>query len=119
MDEQNTQSLPVQLDPQTSVVFEQEVKKLDKVVTDTDNTTITFNLMAANNHTVTLGGNRTLAIASPRVGQRFIIRLVQDGTGSRTVTWFDRVTWANGTTPTLTTTPNRADVFEFLITSIT
>lgn len=80
-----------------------------------DGATITFN-MQVNKHTVTLGGNRTLAVADVSVGQVFLIRLVQDGTGSRTVTWFSGISWAGGTAPTLTTTPNKADVFGFLCT---
>jgi len=44
-------------------------------------------MAASNVHTVVLGGNRTLAVSNTSVGQSFILRLVQDGTGSRTVTF--------------------------------
>ena len=84
---------------------------------NTDGSTITFDLNAANTHTVTLGGNRTLALSNVDAGQKFIIRLVQDGTGSRTVTWFSTIKWPGGTTPTLTTTANKTDVFGFICTS--
>ena len=83
---------------------------------NTDGSTITFNLDEANTHTVTLGDNRTLALSNSDAGQKFIINLVQDGTGSRTVTWFSTIKWAGGSAPTLTTTANKADSFGFLCT---
>jgi len=82
----------------------------------TDGSTVTFNLDDANTHTVTLGGNRELAISNEDAGQKFIINLVQDGTGSRTVTWFSTIKWAGGSAPTLTTTADKADSFGFLCT---
>lgn len=90
---------------------------LYKIVAGVDGTTITFDLATGNVHNVTLGGNRTLALSNPTVGQKFILRLVQDGTGSRTVTWFTTIKWAGGSPPTLTTTAAKADVFGFLITA--
>ena len=83
---------------------------------NTDGATITFDLDEASTHTVTLGDNRTLAISNEDAGQKFIINLVQDGTGSRTVTWFSTIKWAGGSAPTLTTTANKADSFGFLCT---
>jgi hypothetical protein len=87
------------------------------LVTDTDGSTVTFDLSAGNIHNVVLGGNRTLALSNASVGQPFVIRLTQDGTGSRTVTWFSTIKWAGGTAPTLTTTINKADAFGFICTS--
>ena len=89
------------------------------VTADTDGATITFDMTSANVHTVTLGGNRTLAVSNVTAGQFFYIRLLQDGTGSRTVTWFSTITWAGVTTPTLTTTANRADLFAFFAKTAT
>ena len=84
---------------------------------NTDGSTITFDLNSSNTHSVTLGGNRTLALSNASVGQKFIIRLTQDGTGSRTVTFFSTIKWAGGVAPTLTTTANKTDVFGFICTS--
>ena len=83
-----------------------------------DGTTINFDLDSGANtkHKVTLGGNRTLTVSNARAGQVFIIRLLQDATGSRTVTWFDTIKWAGGSAPTLTTTADKADVFGFIQT---
>lgn len=83
------------------------------IVADADGATITFNMATGSRHGVTLGGNRTLAVSNVSAGQIFFLRLLQDGTGSRTVTWFSTITWAGAAAPTLTTTANRADLFIF------
>lgn len=74
-------------------------------------------MAVSNVHNVVLGGNRTLALSNVSVGQIFTIRLTQDATGSRTVTWFTTIKWAGGSAPTLTTTVNKADTFIFICTS--
>lgn len=86
------------------------------LTSNSDGATVTFDL-STSLHTVTLGGNRTLALSNETVGQTFVIRLVQDGTGSRTVTWFTTIKWAGGSAPTLTTTADKTDVFGFICTS--
>ena len=87
------------------------------LVSGTDGSTVTFDLNESNTHRVTLGGNRTLAITNVSYGQKFTTRLTQDGTGSRTVTWFNNIHWAGGTAPTLTTTAHQTDVFGFICTA--
>ena len=84
---------------------------------NTDAATITFDIGAYAKHTVTLGGNRTLALTNVGVGKVFIIRLKQDATGSRTVTWFSTLHWPGGSAPTLTTTASHWDVFAFMCTA--
>src|SRR3990167_672614 len=86
----------------------------DAWVTATDGATVTFNLASGNKQRVTLAGNRTLALSNVQNGHAFVIRLLQDGTGSRTVTWFSTIKWAGGSAPTLTTTANKADVLGFI-----
>lgn len=86
-------------------------------VATTVGTDATFNLLLSDVHQVVLTGNRTLVLNNPQIGQRFLITLKQDSTGSRTVTWWSGITWPNGTAPTLTTTANKSDVFEFLCTA--
>ena len=87
------------------------------LVSGTDGATVTFDLNESNTHRVTLGGNRTLLITNVSYGQKFTTRLTQDGTGSRTVTWFNNIHWAGGTAPTLTTTAHQTDVFGFICTA--
>lgn len=89
---------------------------LQAITADSDGATITFDLASANIHTVTLGGNRTLALSNPSTGQCFMLRLLQDATGSRTVTWFTTIKWAGGSAPTLTTTASKADMIGFVCT---
>ena len=86
------------------------------LTTDADGATVTFDMNASNYHNVVLGGNRTLAVSNVAVGQSFVLRLTQDGTGSRTVTWFSTISWADSTAPTLTTTASKADTFGFICT---
>ena len=58
-------------------------------------------------------GNITFTVSNMTAGQFFYVRILQDGTGSRTVTWFNTITWAGASAPTLTTTANRADLLAF------
>jgi hypothetical protein len=90
---------------------------ISPITTDIDGATITFNLATSNWHNVVLGGNRTLALSNPTIGQQFTIQLTQDGTGSRTVTWFSGITWnGGGSAPTLQTAPNAIDTITFKCT---
>jgi len=84
---------------------------------NTDATTVSFDMDEANLHTVQLGGNRTLAVTNTDPGQRFTLRLHQDTTGSRTVTWWNTINWAGGSAPTLTTTPSKVDLISFICVS--
>ena len=62
-------------------------------------------------------GNITIALSSEVVGQIFMIEILQDSVGGRTVTWFTTIKWAGGVAPTLTTTANKKDTFGFRVTS--
>lgn len=86
---------------------------------ETDGATVTFDMSLttkSNIRTVTLGGDRTLALSNVSIGQVFIIQLKQDSTGGRTVTWFETITWSGGSAPSLTTTGDKTDVFGFICT---
>jgi hypothetical protein len=58
----------------------------------------------------TLTGNVTYTFASPQIGGAYVLRLVQDGTGSRTVTWPAAVKWPGGVAPTLSTAAGAIDL---------
>ena len=80
----------------------------------TDQATITWDASTQDVCKVTLGGNRTLAAPTNNTTGQFIsILVIQDGTGSRTLTWNAVFEFASDTAPTLTTTANLGDVFVF------
>ena len=80
----------------------------------TDGATIDWNAQSAPVAKVTLGGNRTLNAPTNGVAGQFISLLViQDGTGTRTLTWNAVFEFTADTAPTLTATANYGDVFTF------
>lgn len=80
--------------------------------------TSTFDFAYSNIHSLTLSNaTTTLAFANPLSGQAVITRLGQDGTGNRRVVFPSTIYWAGGTTPTLTSTASKTDVFGFLCTA--
>lgn len=86
--------------------------------TETDGATVTFNLNNSNLQEVELQGNRTLSVSNVSVGQVFVIRIIQDATGSRVPTWWSGISWDKGVTPVLTTTGTKVDVFGFICTGV-
>ena len=89
--------------------------KLGSEATLTDGATIAWDVSTSPIAKVTLGGNRTLAAPSNAVGsgQYISLLVIQDGTGSRTLTWNAAYEFTADTAPTLTTTANYGDVFTF------
>lgn len=79
--------------------------------------TVTIDLFSGNVHHIVMpGGNITVALKNQRAGQCFIVRILQDSSGSRLVAWFSTIKWAGGGAPTLTTTANKADTLGFEVT---
>ena len=90
------------------------------ITTLTDGATITPDFSTSCNFTITLGGNRTVANATNVVaGQSGSIFIVQDGTGSRTLSWGSNWDFASGTAPTLTTASNAVDRVDYIVRSNT
>jgi len=86
----------------------------------TDGATITPDFAVANNFSVTLGGNRTLANPNNLVaGQSGAIKITQDATGGRTLAFGSYWDFAGGTAPTLTTTANAVDILAYYVDSTT
>jgi hypothetical protein len=89
-------------------------------VTLTDAATIATDLSLGNQFQVTLGGSRTLGAPTNVVaGQSGVIRVVQDGTGSRTLAYNSVFKFPGGTAPTLTTTANAVDLLAYHVESTT
>ena len=64
--------------------------------------------------TITLNANCTFTFTAPVGVSNLLLKLVQDGSGSRTVTWPASVKWAGAAAPTLTTTANAVDIVTFM-----
>ena len=80
----------------------------------TDASTISWNAITQPVAKVTLGGNRTLGAASGGVAGAFVsLLIIQDGTGSRTVSFNAAYEFKDDTAPTLTTTASKGDLFVF------
>ena len=85
-----------------------------------DGATITPDFAAANNFSVTLGGNRTLANPTNlTAGQNGTIVVTQDGTGSRTLAYGSNWKFPGGVAPSLTTTASAVDVIAYYVESAT
>jgi len=80
----------------------------------TDGATPSWNAITQPVAKITIAGNRTIGEASGGVAGAFIsLLIIQDGTGSRTMTWNAAYEFASDTAPTLTTTANKGDLFVF------
>ncbi len=80
----------------------------------TDASTISWNALTQPVAKVTLGANRTLGAATGgQAGQFVSLLIIQDGTGSRTVTFNAAYEFKDDTAPTLTTTASKGDLFVF------
>ena len=83
-------------------------------ITLSDASTISWNALTQPVAKVTLAGNRTMAAASGGIAGQFVsVLVIQDGTGSRTLTWNAAYEFAEDTAPTLTTTASKGDLFVF------
>jgi hypothetical protein len=80
----------------------------------TDGATIDWNLSTQQVAKVTLAGNRTLnAPTNQQAGAFYSLAIIQDGTGSRTLTFNSVYKFTGATAPTLTTTASAKDIIIF------
>jgi hypothetical protein len=83
---------------QESIFFDAEVDDGNSSTADTIDWSI------GNHHKSTMTGNCTYTFTAPAGPTTVTLKIVQDGTGSRTATWPGSVKWATaGTAPTLST----------------
>lgn len=80
----------------------------------TDGATINWNTDLGRIATVTLGGNRTMAAPTNLKAGTYILYVIQDATGSRTLTWNSVFKWTAAVAPVLTTTAARRDIMTFV-----
>jgi hypothetical protein len=77
-------------------------------------TAVTLSLASGTVLSYTLTGNCTFTMPTATSGTSFIVKLIQDGTGSRTAT-FTSVKWPSGAAPNITTTASTGvDVLSFV-----
>jgi len=80
----------------------------------TDGSTVSWDVQSSPVAKVTLGGNRSLGAGTNGVAGQFVSLLViQDGTGSRTLSFNAVYEFKDDTAPTLTTTAAKGDLFVF------
>jgi hypothetical protein len=85
------------------------------VQTLTDGANIAWNLNSGRLAKVTLAGNRTLDTPTNISDGPCTLHVIQDGTGSRTLTWPATFKWPLGIAPTLSTAAGARDVFSFTV----
>jgi hypothetical protein len=89
----------------------------ETITTGSSSTSYAVDLSTANIFDITMTGNCTFTFTNPPAAgtaYSFMLILDQDATGSRTATWPASVKFPNGSTPTLTTTANKTDIFNFI-----
>lgn len=96
-----------------SVEFQKEVTFDAQIDNGNSGTADTIDWTEGNKQLSTLTGNVTYTFTNPSGVCNVILKLIQDGTGSRTVTWPAAVQWAEGSAPILTTTANAVDIVAF------
>ena len=101
--------------------FSGDIKAKTYVLTNPSSTTASttstnINLATGNVLEVLLTSNTTLAFSNPRIG-KYIIKIKQDATGGRVVT-FPIMKWADDSVPTITSTANRTDLLTIIYDGI-
>lgn len=80
----------------------------------TDAATITANCANGRVMTVTLGGNRTFANCTAQTVGTYILHVIQDATGGRTLSWGAMYKWPQGTAPVLSSAAGKHDIISFI-----
>ena len=81
---------------------------------DSSGSTVTWNAINSPVAKVTLAANKTITVSNNLgTGQYISVLVIQDGTGSRTLTWNAMFEFKDDTAPTLTTTASKGDLFTF------
>jgi hypothetical protein len=93
-------------------VIGQSYVSLPSTGTTTSATTISWD--SGNIQELVLGANTTFTFTNGKAGATYILVVQQSSGGNNTITWPGSVTWAGGSTPTMTITANRFDVYTFI-----
>ena len=83
-----------------------------------DSATVAWDMSLGSFATLTIAGNRTMALPSNLKDGSAILKLKQDATGSRLMTWNAAFKWSMGVAPTLSTGANKLDAFSFIVDAV-
>lgn len=101
------------------VILNQDIRFLKNITFSSEygngnsGTSKTVDWTNAQHQNLTLTGNATLSFTDPAGPTSVVLKIVQDATGSRTVTWPASVKWPGGTAPTLSTGASAEDLVRF------
>ena len=76
-------------------------------------TAITINFGVNQKQKLTLNANTTLTFTAPPGVGNFLLKIVQDGTGGRLITWPNTIRWTLNARPILTSNANAIDIVSF------
>jgi hypothetical protein len=103
---------------QGSLIVGTSSRAYNPILTLTDAASITSDFAKGNNFLVTIGGDRTLAAPSNAVaGQSGSIYIIQDGSGSRTLSYNTVWQFVSATVPTLSTGAGDVDMLVYMARS--
>ena len=103
---------------QGSLIVGTSSRAYNPILTLTDAASITSDFAKGNNFLVTIGGDRTLAAPSNAVaGQSGSIYIIQDGSGSRTLSYNTVWQFVSATVPTLSTGAGDVDMLVYMTRS--
>ena len=86
----------------------------DATQTLVDGATVNWDMASGNIGLWAITDNRILAAPTNLVAGSSVLRITQDGTGSRTVTWNAIFKWSAGTAPVLSTAGGAIDILSFV-----
>lgn len=86
----------------------------DATQTLVDGATVNWDMASGNIGLWAIGANRILAAPTNLVVGSSALRITQDATGSRTVTWNAIFKWSAGAAPVLSTAGNAIDILSFI-----
>lgn len=103
---ENGNEYPNNIDITKTLYFDAE--NVNNISTDAQ-----IDLTKKNKQVINLSGNATLTFVDPKGPSSIVIRVVQDNTGSRVITWPSSVKWGHGVVPALTPAANAIDIVAF------
>lgn len=92
-----------------------QIGVIEQIITASPSTPYAVDWAAGTLFEITLGQNTTFTFSNLAAGRSVTLVLIQDATGSRTVTWPAGVDWPSGVAPTLSTGANAVDVITLFV----